>query len=168
MTERKMTIWSSEIDIDEWRESLLSENPDITEDELYLIADEINGDYLDDERDMLSDLKGEPIIIIGDLGFWFGRRNGYKMIPSGSVADCLYSEEDFVEWYVDEHDEFRARVADHDGSSGYLYRRLKENLSPRQIENFQDKILKGQADSKVLARYSRKIGKEILSVYGLA
>lgn len=163
----RILVWSSDVDVEDWREDLTAEYPDMSEDELYREACEINYSYLEDERRNLSCLTGEPIIVIGDLGFWFGRRNGYKMVQSGAVSDLLYSEKDFAEWYVDEKGEFRANVADHDGSSSYLYRRLRSGLSEKQIQNFESKILQGKADTKVLNRYTTKVGMEILHVYGL-
>ena len=41
--------------------------------------------------------------VIGDLGRWHGRVSGYKMIDSGNIKDCLYSDTDYTEWYVDKY-----------------------------------------------------------------
>ena len=90
-------IWSNvNLDLDDWRDDLkeqLAENgysPDeITEDRLYEEMLETNSSYLDDERVNLSIQETPPIIVIADLGRWNGRFQGYKMIESGNIKDCL-------------------------------------------------------------------------------
>ena len=57
---------------------------------------EINGEYLNDERENLDIQLSQPILVIGDLGMWNGRRMGYKEIASGNIRDCLYSDTDFA------------------------------------------------------------------------
>ena len=46
---------------------------------------EINGEYLNDERENLDIQLSQPILVIGDLGMWNGRRMGYKEIASGNI-----------------------------------------------------------------------------------
>ncbi|MBC5727823.1 hypothetical protein H8R91_04660 [Ruminococcus sp. NSJ-71] len=42
---------------------------------------------------------------------------GYKMIDSGNIKDCLYSDTDYTEWYVDKYGDLRAdESARKDGS----------------------------------------------------
>ena len=62
---------------------------------------EINNDYLGDERMNLNIQLDRPILVIGDLGLWNGRRSGYKEIESGNIRDCLYADTDYSTWYVD-------------------------------------------------------------------
>ena len=33
---------------------------------------------------------------------------GYKMIDSGNIKDCLYSDTDYTEWYADKYGDLRA------------------------------------------------------------
>ena len=99
-TEDRHIIWSDiNLDLDDWREDLQADYPDLSEDELYQTMCEINGNYLDDERANLNVQLSQPIIIIGDIGRWNGRVMGYKMIESGNIRDCLYSDTDMTEWY---------------------------------------------------------------------
>ena len=78
---------------------------------------EINGDYLDDERANLTVQLSQPILVVGDLGLWNGRRMGYKEIPSGNIRDCLYSDTDYSTWYVDRLGDLRCDAIHHDGTN---------------------------------------------------
>ena len=102
-------IWSDiSLDLDDWRESLEELYPDYPEDELYDIMVKSNAENLYDERVNLNIQLSQPIIVIGDLGRWNGRVSGYKMIDSGNIKDCLYSDTDYTEWYVDKYGDLRA------------------------------------------------------------
>ena len=95
-------IWSDiSLDLDDWRESLEELYPGYSDDELYDIMVKSNAENLYDERVNLNIQLSQPIIVIGDLGRWNGRVSGYKMIDSGNIKDCLYSDTDYNEWYVD-------------------------------------------------------------------
>ena len=102
---KKHIIWTNyDLNYEDWREDLEEEYPDFTEEKIYEIMYEMNDDYLYDERVNLNITLNEDIIIIADLGLWFGRRYGYKELNSNNIKDCLYSEDcDFVTWYVDRY-----------------------------------------------------------------
>ena len=94
-------IWSDiSLDLDDWRESLEELYPGYSDDELYDIMVKSNAENLYDERVNLNIQLSQPIIVIGDLGRWNGRVSCYKMIDSGNIKDCLYSDTDYTEWYV--------------------------------------------------------------------
>ena len=96
MAEDRHVIWSNcDLDYDDWRDDLEAEYPQMTEDQRIRLMYEINGDYLEDERVNLDIQLPESILIIGDLGLWNGRRQGYKEIASGNIKDCLYSDCDY-------------------------------------------------------------------------
>ena len=101
MKDGRHIIWSNDIDYDDWREDLEEQYPDLTEAERMELMYELNGDYLDDERSNLDIQLSRPILVVGDLGLWNGRRMGYKEIPSGNIRDCLYNERDidYSTWY---------------------------------------------------------------------
>ena len=102
-------IWSDiSLDLDDWRESLEELYPGYSDDELYDIMVKSNAENLYDERVNLNIQLSQPIIVIGDLGRWNGRVSGYKMIDSGNIKDCLYSDTDYTEWYVDKYGDLRA------------------------------------------------------------
>ena len=167
-------IWSNiNLDLDDWRDDLkeqLAENgcaPDeITEDRLYEEMLETNSSYLDDERVNLNIQETQPIIVIADLGRWNGRFQGYKMIESGNIKDCLYSETDYSEWYVDKLGDLRADAIHHDGTNHYLYRAFKDGTTSEQIKSLQDKIYSGIATRSDITRVTKRLGDDIGKVYG--
>ncbi len=147
-------------------DDLAEDYPELSEDELYAKLYEINDEYLDDERVNLNIQLSQPIIVIGDLGRWNGRVIGYKMIDSGNIKDCLYSDTDMTEWYVDRYGDLRADAIHHDGTNHYLYRVFKDGVTEAQIENLQDKIYFGKATRADITRVTKRLGDEIGKVYG--
>lgn len=136
------------------------------EDALYDWMIETNDNYLSDERMNLDIQLSQPIIIIGDLGRWNGRVLGYKMIDTGNIKDCLYSDTDYTEWYVDRYGDLRADAVHHDGTNHYLYRVFKEGVTDAQIERLQEKIYMGKATRADITRVTKRLGDEIGRVYG--
>lgn len=167
-------IWSNmNLEADDWRDSYkeyleingLDDDPN-DENKLYEYMVEANDDYLSDERRNLDIQFSQPIIAIGDLGRWNGRVTGYKMIDSGNITDCLYSDTDYTEWYVDKYGDLRANAVHHDGTNHYLYRVFKDGVTDTQIENLQDKIYNGKATRADITRVTKRLGDDIAGVYG--
>ena len=145
---------------------LLENYPELPEDKLYEKMHELNAEYLDDERQNLDIQFSQPILVIGDLGFWNGRAQGYKMVNSGNIRDCLYSDTDMTEWYVDKNGDLRADAIHHDGTNHYLYRVFKRGVTDAQIENLQDKIYCRRATRTDITRVTQRLGDSIAAVYG--
>ena len=142
-------IWSDiSLDLDDWRESLEELYPGYSDDELYDIMVKSNAENLYDERVNLNIQLSQPIIVIGDLGRWNGRVAGYKMIDSGNIKDCLYSDTDYTEWYVDKYGDLRADAVHHDGTNHYLCR-LKickiKSITEKPQEPTSHELPKGSA-----------------------
>lgn len=162
-------IWGNvNLDIDDWRDDLKSDYPDITEDEMYEKMYEINEEYLEDERTNLNIQLSQPILVIADLGLWYGRRGGYAVVESGNIRDCLYTDRDIemVEWYVDRYGDLRADAIHHDGTNYLLYRVYKDGVTQIQRENLENKIYSGRATRADISRVTRRLGDEIAKVYG--
>lgn len=160
-------VWSNQdLDLDDWRDDLTADNPEMSESEMYELMNETNASYLDDERVNLNVQLSHPIIVIADLGRWNGRFSGYKMIDSGNIRDCLYSDTDYTEWYVDKDGEFRCNATHHDGTNHYLYRTFKDGIDGDSIDDLQDKIYSGTVTQADIDRVTRPIGKDIAAVYG--
>ena len=124
-----------------------------------------NMDTLGCERMNLDIQLQQPIIVIADLGLWYGRRPAYRLIRSGNIKDCLYSEYD-CEWYLDHLGDLRCRATHHDGTNYYLYRVFRDDMSEEQQENFEAKLYEGKATRRDINRYTRRLGDEIADVYG--
>ena len=169
MDNRKHIIWTSDIDYEDWRDDMEAEYPDEEGyNEQWRIdrAYEINDDYLDDERSNLDIQLSQPIIVLGDLGRWNGRVKGYKEIKSGNISDCLYSNEDYVTWYVDEKGDFRCDASHHDGTNHYLYRVFKDDITDEDIDEFEEKVYEGTATQEDIEKYTRRLGDDIGVIYG--
>ena len=106
------------------------------------------------------------ILVIGDLGLWFGRRSGYKEIPSGNIRDCLFSDTDYTTWYVDKLGDLRCDAVHHDGTNHYLYRAFKPGVTEAQMDRLKDKIYNGTATRSDITRLTMRLGDEIGKVYG--
>ena len=162
-------IWSNYgLDYEDWRDDLEAEYPDLSEDERISLMYEINGDYLDDERANLNVQLSQPILVVGDLGLWNGRRMGYKEIPSGNIRDCLYGDTDYSTWYVDRLGDLWCDAIHHDGTNHYLYRVYKDSASPSQIELLKEKLYRGIATRADITRVTRRLGDDIAKVYGFS
>lgn len=169
MSDNKHIIWSDyTLDYEDWREFLESEYPDLSENERVALMYEMNGDYLDDERANLDIQLSRPIIVIGDLGLWYGRRMGYKEIESGNIRDCLYSDTDYSTWYVDKLGDLRCEAIHHDGINHYLYRTYKDGVRESQIDLLKEKLYRGIATRADITRVTRRLGDDIAKVYGFS
>ena len=169
MKEDRHVIWSNyDLDYEDWRDDLEAEYPDLTEDQRIALMYEINGDYLDDERVNLNIQLSQPILVIGDLGLWYGRRSGYKEIESGNIRDCLYADTDYSTWYVDRLGDLRCDAIHHDGTDHYLYRAYKDGVRESQIDLLKDKLYRGIATRADVTRITRRLGDDIARVYGFS
>ncbi len=165
--EERHVIWGDiHLDYDDWKDDLAEMFPDLTEDERYMKMYEINSEYLADERVNLNIQLSQPILLIGDLGLWNGRVSGFKEIQSGNIRDCLYSDTDMTEWYVDKRGDLRADAIHHDGTNHYLYRAYKDGTTEAQRDALKEKIYDNKATRSDITRVTRRIGDEIAHVYG--
>lgn len=89
-----------------------------------------------------------------------------KGILHHKEGDCLYSEMDMCEWYVDKYGDLRADAVHHDGRNHYLYRVYKDTATDCQIENLKAKIYNGKATRADITRVTRRLGDDIAAVYG--
>lgn len=124
---------------------------------------ELNNDYLDDERINLNIQLSNPILVIGSLGLWDGRKSGYKIIKSGNIKDILYSENDYTKWYSDGYN-IKCLSIHHDGRNYYEYREIR-NMD--NIDNLLDKLYNQEEVSReYINRYTRSILSDVKKVYG--
>ena len=164
--EKRMVWQDIDLDINDWIDDLREEYPDLGEDELIQKMYEINAEYLGDERDNLNIQCGSEIIVFGDIGRWNGRVCGYKIIESGNIRDCLYSDCDMNEWYVDRNGDLCSTQIHHDGRNYLYYRKFKDGLSDDDRDDFLDKFCDGKATQKDIDRVTDKIGIIVAQVYG--
>lgn len=167
MSDERHIIWSDiNLDLEDWRDSLSEIYENASDDFLYEKMLEDNSMYIYDQRANLNIQMPREIIVIAELGLWNGKHSGYKTIESGNIADCMYSDCDYNEWYVDKRGDFRCEAIHHDGTNHYLYRTFKKGVSDYQIENFKDKLYRGTATRADITRLTKRLGDEIGKVYG--
>ena len=163
----KRMIWQDiYLNLDDWIVDLKEEYPGLGKDALTQKMYELNAEYLGDERANLDIQCNTDIIVFGDISRWNGRREGYKIIESGNIKDCLYSECDMNEWYVDRDGDLRSTQIHHDGRNYLYYRKFKEGLSSDDREDFLDKFYDGNATQEDIDRVTDKLGGMIAEVYG--
>lgn len=164
-------IWSSDIDIDDWKDDYIEQmsdddpdfNPDeVTDHEVYVWADELNWMYLDDERENLKHLVyPNGLVVFGSIGRWDGSYSGLSPVDGNSVADCLYFETPGAEYFVEDGD-LQSIEVDHDGRSHFTYRALTEPWHElERMLDYEDITVRDLIDN-----YTIKLGKAIGDVYG--
>ena len=171
---KKHIIWSNiNLDIEDWRDGYLEElemnNKNLPDEDEYYddeLTDwmyETNNRYLDDERANLDKNVDGRILVIGNIGRWNGRVDGYKIINSRNIRDILYTDCDYVEWYGDGYN-IRAVAHHHDGTNHYLYRVIRED---RNIDNLLAALYNGEEiTSSKLNYYTKSLYKDVANVYG--
>ena len=167
---KKRIIWSNmNINPDDWKEGykeIAEENgwDEDTDDENNLwnyIYGELDH-YIDDERMNLDVTTDGRILVVADLGLWYGRRQGYRILD-GNVKNILSADVDYVEWYSDGYN-IKATAAHHDGTNYYEYRVIRED---RNIQNLLDAIYNGEEITrKKLNYYTRSLEPYVRRVYG--
>lgn len=167
MTEQKHIIWSDD-SLDEYIESALDEFPEADEATRRELAAATHRGDLEDARYALDITLPQPILVIGDLGLWNGRRMAYKEIQSGKIGDCLYSECDYNTWFVDKNGDLCCDAVHHDGTNHYMYRTYKNGVSEAQIDRLKEKLYCGTATRNDITRITRRLGDDIAKVYGFS
>lgn len=163
-------IWSNDLDYDDWKRFLEEEYPELTESERVGLMYEINDEYLSDERANLNIPLDQPILVIADLGLWYGRRIAYKEIKNANINDCLYAgrDEELVTWYIDEGGDFCCKASHHDGINHYTYRVYKGDATDFQIERLKRRLCEGVATREDIEKVTRRLGDDIANVYGFS
>lgn len=137
----------------------------LSDDTIYNECYEMNYLWYSDTKDELKMLdRGESLIAIADLGFWNGRRAGYKEFKS--LSDCLSTSDDDLELYVDSNGDLRRHTSNHDASSTVLFRYWRAGLTERQKQNFLDKVFSGNYTQNDITKYTCKAGLEIADNFG--
>jgi len=156
-----MTIWTNDLDFNDWKSGLEEDYPDYTEDQLYSLMYEINNDYLDEERAFLSYELNRPILILGSMGLWDGRRAGYKFARGTNLKDCFSGTiGDYVTWYT-EDGELKCKDVHHDGTNYYTYRVV--TIPQHEFEEY----VYEHSFKEAVNKYTEKLGNYVEKIYGV-
>ena len=141
----KRIIWSNlNLNLEDWKDFLEEEHPDVIDKyEQYDLVSKLNDEYLGDEQMNCDIHTVGRIIAIANLGFWNGRRMGYKLLDH-NVNDCLQFEEScgYAEFYCDRYNLCSTQYH-HDGSHYITYREFRPNITSEQADNFCWKLYDG-------------------------
>lgn len=160
----KRTIWQNiDLKIEDWKDFLEECHPDVTDEyEQMDLIREMNSEYLCDERANLNKKINGRILVLGDLGRWDGRVNGYKILDN-NISSILETDCDYCEWYSDGYN-IKYKGIHHDGVNYAEYRVIRED---RNIENLLDDIYNGKEISrKKLNYYTKSLHSYVAKVYG--
>lgn len=127
--------------------------------------DECFWDFLGDEKANLDEETNGYIIAFADLGFWDGRRIGYKKLGT-NVADifnCCTDGDYEKEWYADRYN-VRLNAAHHDGTHHIIFRYVE---SEDKADEICEKIYNGKITTeKQLFRATKSIRPFVANIYG--
>ena len=165
----KYTIWSSTLHIEDFMDDLRQEYPDAGEEELYQMAVAENWADRHDIRYVVDEDLGAPILAVADLGLWNGRKNGYKLIKSGNVADCFVEcgSVDDACWYIDERGELCADFVHHDGVNHIRYRAIRPGMKEKTIRDLCAKIASQEEFERSLSRVTYRLGDRVGTKLGI-
>lgn len=160
----KRTIWQNiNLEVEDWKDFLEEYHPDVDDEyEQMDLIREMNSEYLWDERANLNKKIDGRILVLGDIGRWNGRFNGYKILDD-NISSILETDCDYCEWYSDGYN-IKFKGIHHDGKNYYTYRVIRED---RNIDNLLDDIYDGKEISrKKLNYYTKSLHSYIAEIYG--
>lgn len=158
------------VDFDQYKEILISEreeqefdNPeDVRDIDVYNFISECEEDDFECEKMNLNKLLSNRVIAVADLGFWNGRKQGYKIL-SNNLNSIFNIGEDINKWYDDGKD-VRGIFSHHDGTHYVLFRELREW---RTQTNFLERILSGEKiPIKTLNYFTSSLHPYMKEIYG--
>ena len=91
---------------------------------------------------------------------------GYGEIQSGNLKDCMETDHELAEWYVDEDGEFMSRQIHHDGTNYYRYRKYLPEATEDQIDHLKDLLYEGKATEEDIDEVTEPLGSVVSAVYG--
>lgn len=171
----KHLIWSNDysalqslIEDKEWVEFVTKEWKVDPEDygDLLQAAGEQNDYYLESEQVNLN-IPCNPVIVYGQLGRWNGSFSAHKFLDVENIGECIdASLDDQVEYYVQEG-ELQVNTANHDASSHYYLRELKDGISIDKLDELIYNASRQKRDvNALIKRYTKSLAPAISKVYG--
>ncbi len=116
-------------------------------------------DNFDDKRTKLDIEIPGNVLVIADLGLWYGRRSGYREL--GSNVNEIFNVE-ASKYYCDTYD-VRGMFHHHDGTNEYLFRYVPDGVDATPLLNA---LYYGKATHEMMLRYTRSLRPYVSKVYG--
>lgn len=161
METTKRIIWTSEIEVADWEEDIKEWYPDdeLTEEEIYDLAERENFENLEADKENLSKELGKNIVMVARLGLWNGTRSAYKVLNSTNLNGIFEGTcGDYVTWYV-ENGEVCCDDTHHDGTNHYVYRTIKDGIESWEFEELI-------AEGKDIFELTDPLGCHVAEIYG--
>lgn len=91
------------------------------------------------------------IIVFADLGLWYGRREGIRVLGP-NVKACFRAEKDcdYVTWELNAFNLISTQ-SHHDGTHYLTYRRMKDN---KHTDLIVEKMRRGELTKRDISRYT--------------
>lgn len=164
-------IWSNQIDLEDWKDFLKEEYPDLADEGKQLeVCHEMNGHYLGDEKLNLNIPLEGKLIALADIGLWNRRVGGYRMTVCRNISEIFEFTfcTDIDTYYYDSEDgEVKFKGVHHDGTNFYLFRELlDDDFSEEELDGFFDAVLSCNMTDDMLNKFTRSIGEQVAKVYG--
>lgn len=167
MKRKNRIIYSNQLSIDDWKEKLEEYKDYLRDEGLFSeasiekidIFDNVFTDWVYNElewyyEDLLATCDVEiskDIIVLADLGLWYGRREGIRVLGS-NVKACFLAEKDceYVSWELDRHNLISVQHH-HDGTHYLTYRRMKDN---KHTDLLVEKMRRGELTKRDISKYT--------------
>lgn len=166
-------IWSNyDLSLEDWLEFLEEEYPEITDEyEQCELIEEMNNEYLEDEKMNLDIALPRKILAIIDIGRWNGRGKAYIELEENinQIFELIDPDCRFMEWYVDEDDNIKCRMSHHDGTHFITFRAWNEDIDEEKAEEIMENLQainrsgSGHID---LNSCTKSLGEYVRNVYG--
>jgi len=164
---KKHMIWESHIDIEDWEDGYKEQKElGYIEDgqDIYEWASQLNYGYLGDERMNLNIPLEGKILVIADLGLFYGRRSAYKIIEKRNINAILTDDHEGEIEYFSDGRNIKGICRHHDGTNYYEYREIRKG---KHIENLLNRLYYGHPVSrKMINYYTKSIAPQVNAVYG--
>lgn len=163
-------IWTSDTDFEDWKDGLKENYPNLSDDELRVMMDEANAEYLEDEKMNLDIQLPRPIVVVATLGLWDGRRTavgtngGWRNLNHCLEIQCESTLD--AEFFVDDNGDFCSVERHHDGANCFTFRMWREGITDVQKELFTYRALRGILSKKDYDIFTERLGDYAADVYG--
>lgn len=146
----------------DYRNDFDDDNDDITDDEIYEERYFIAEQDFNAEMCNLDKTLSNNILCIANLGLWYGRKTGYKMLGNNLNEILTVAQGDYYKVFYDGYN-VKAKDCHHDGTNYYTFRLIKDNVN---IDNLLDKLYNGTATRNDINNYTNSLRNEVKSIYG--
>lgn len=163
-------IWSNEnLNLEDWRDDLIQDHPEASDEELTEIMERANTEYFDDEKANLQSAElPNAGVVFQYLGLWNGLQVGVGSMKEKTVGEILrwFPDCDYMTWFVNGEGDLCCDATHHDGTNHYVYRCLKDGEDESDVYAAMVGIRDQAAQVQVLIDHTQPIGYLVKDVYG--